>query len=204
MQLKSRKFLSTLSLATLLPTVARQSLSLSFSNRAAFAIGIAQRQGKINADSESMQDFSAGDVGQVIAHEGGIGLGNIVDGFVNGIAQDCAFATDFIEQGVGVCVGHRDGEAGLGDFGIVFHLDGDEDVIKLIHGSSLSNHIFVGLAEHGEVNGIAGNFHLNVLHRGAVGEVGGGENGGSDEGEGGENFQNRFHGGFPFLDEKWV
>lgn len=150
-----------------------------------------------------MQDFSAGDVGQVVAHEVGIGLGNIVDGFVNGIAQDCAFATDFIEQGVGFCVGHRDGEAGLGDFGIVFHLDGDEDVIKLIHGSSLSNHIFVGLAEHGEVNGIAGNFHLDVLHGGAVGEVGGSENGGSDEGEGQGNADDGlFHGGASFLEIK--
>lgn len=82
-----------------------------------------------------MQDFSAGDVGQVIAHEVGIRLGNIVDGFVNGIAQDCAFAAEFIEQGVGFCVGHRDGEAGLGDFEIVFHLDGDEDFTELIHGS---------------------------------------------------------------------
>ena len=61
--------------------------------------------------------------------------------------------------------------------------------------ASLSNHIFVGLAEHGEVNGIAGNFHLDVLHRGAVGEVGGGENGGSDDGDGGDGFQKRFHGG---------
>lgn len=65
--------------------------------------------------------------------------------------------------------------------------------------ASLSNHIFVGLAEHGEVNGIAGNFHLDVLHGGAIGEVGGGENGGSDEGDGGEDFQNRFHGDASFL-----
>lgn len=42
---------------------------------------------------------------------------------------------EFIEQGVGFCVGHRDGEAGLGDFEIVFHLDGDEDFTELIHGS---------------------------------------------------------------------
>lgn len=177
-----------------------ESLCLSFSNHAAFAISIARRWWKINADSESMQDFSAGNRFEVIAHEGGIGLGNIVDGFVNGIAQDCAFAADFIEQGVGFCVGHRDGEAGLGAFGIVFHLDGDEDILKLIHGSSLSNHIFVGLAEHGQVNGITGNFHLNVLHRGAVGEVGGGENGGSDDGEGGEGADDGlFHGGLPFF-----
>lgn len=108
-------------------------------------------------------------------------------------------ATDFIEQGVGFCVGHRDGEACLGVFGIVFHLDGDENFLKLIHGGSLSNHIFIGLAEHSEVNSIAGNFYLNVLHRGAVGEVGGGENGGSDEGDGGEDFQNRFHDGASFL-----
>lgn len=106
---------------------------------------------------------------------------------------------EFIEQGVGFCVGHRDGEAGLGGFEIVFHLDGDEDFLKLIHGSSLSNHIFVGLAEHSEVNGIAGNFHLDILHRGAVGEVGGGENGCGDEGNGGEDFQNRFHDGASFL-----
>lgn len=131
-----------------------------------------------------MQDFSSGDVDQVVAHEVGIPLCDAPD-HCQDIFPDVRMpAADFIEQGVGFCVGHRDGEAGLGDFGIVFHLDGDEDVIKLIHGSSLSNHIFVGLAEHGEVNGIAGNFHLDILHRGAVGEVGGGENGGSDEGNG--------------------
>lgn len=147
-----------------------------------------------------MQDFSSGDIDQVVAHEVGIGLGNIVDGFVNGIAQDCAFAAEFIKRGVGFCVGHRDGEACLGGFGIVFHLYGDEDVLKLIHGSSLSNHIFVGLAEHSEVNGIAGNFHLDILHRGAVGEVGSGENGGSDEGEGGDSTDDGlFHGGASFL-----
>ena len=109
-------------------------------------------------------------------------------------------AADFIEQGVCFCFGHRDGEAELGDFGIVFHLDGDEDFLKLIHGGSLSNHIFVGLAEHGQVNGIAGNFHLDILHGGAVGEVRGGENCGSDDGEGGEDFQNRFHGVASFLE----
>lgn len=114
------------------------------------------------------------------------------------------FAADFIEQVLGFIIGHRDGEAGLGVFGIVLHLDGDEDFAELIHGRSLSNHIFIGLAEHGQVNGIAGNFHLNVLHGGAVGEVGGGENGGSDEGEGEKDFQNRFHGGLPFLDGKWA
>lgn len=65
--------------------------------------------------------------------------------------------------------------------------------------TSLSNHIFIGLAKYGEVNGIAGNFHLNVLHGGAVGEVGGGENAGGDEGDGGEDFQNRFHDGASFL-----
>lgn len=108
-------------------------------------------------------------------------------------------AADFIEQGVGFCVGHRGDEAGLGDFGIIFHLDGDEDVLKLIHGSSLSNHIFVGLTEHSEVNGIAGNFHLDILHCSAVGEVGGSENGGSDEGEGGDSTDDGlFHGGISF------
>ena len=139
-------------------------------------------------------------MGQVVAHEGCVGLGDIMDSFVNGIAQDCAFAEDFIEQVLGFFVGHRDGEASLGVFRIVLHLDGDEDFAELIHGSSLSNHIFVGLAEHGEVNGIAGNFHLDVLHRGAVGEVGGGENGGSDEGEGGYNADDGlFHSGTSFL-----
>ncbi len=175
-----------------------ESLCLSFSNRATFAISIAQQWWKINADSESMQDFSAGDIGQVVAHEVGMPLCDVPDRCQDTFPDVRMPAADFIEQGVGFCVGHRDGEAGLGDFGIVFHLDGDEDVLKLIHSSSLSNHIFVGLAEHGEVNGITGNFHLNVLHGGAVGQVGGGENGGSDEGEGGEDFQNRFHGGLSF------
>lgn len=112
-------------------------------------------------------------------------------------------AAEFIKQGVGFCVCHRDGEAGLGGFGIVLHLDGDEDFTELIHGSSLSNHIFVGLAEHGEVNGIAGNFNLDILHRGTVGEVGGGENGGSDEGEGQGNADDGlFHSGASFLEIK--
>lgn len=146
-----------------------------------------------------MQDFSAGDVGQVVAHEVGMPLCDVPDRCQDTFPDVRMPAVDFIEQSVGFCVCHRDGEAGLGDFGIVFHLDGDEDVLKLIHGSSLSNHIFVGLTEHGEVNGIAGNFHLDVLHRGAVGEVGGGENGCGDEGDGGEDFQNRFHDGASFL-----
>lgn len=147
-----------------------------------------------------MQEFSAGDVGQVVAHEGGIPLCDAPD-HCQDIFPDVRMPdADFIEQGVGFCVGHRDGEAGLGGFGIVFHLDGDEDFLKLIHGSSLSNHIFVGLAEHSEVNGIAGNFHLDILHRGAVGEVGSGENGGSDEGEGGDSTDDGlFHGGASFL-----
>lgn len=147
-----------------------------------------------------MQNFSAGDVGQVVAHEVGMPLCDVPDRCQDTFPDVRMPAADFIEQGVGFCVSHRDGEACLGVFGIVFHLDGDEDFLKLIHGSSLSNHIFVGLAEHGEVNGVAGNFHLNVLHGGAIGEVGGGENGGSDEGNGGEDFQNRFHDGASFLE----
>ena len=147
-----------------------------------------------------MQKLGTGNRFEVVAHEGGIGLGNIVDGFVNGIAQDCVFAADLIEQVLGFFIGHRDGEAGLGVFGIVLHLDSDEDFAELIHGGSLSNHIFIGLAEYGEVNGIAGNFHLNVLHGGAVGEVGGCENGGSNEGEGGEGTDDGLsHGELPFL-----
>ena len=139
-------------------------------------------------------------MGQVVAHEGCVGLGDIVDGFVNGIAQDCAFAEDFIEQVLGFFVGHRDGEASLGGFGFVLHLDGDENFAEFIHGGSLSNHIFIGL-EHGQVNGIAGNFHLDVLHRGTVGEVGGGEDGGSDEGEGGDGADDGlFHGVASFLE----
>lgn len=146
-----------------------------------------------------MQDFSAGDVGQVVAHEVGMPLCDVPNRCQDTFPDVRMPAADFIEQGVGFCVGHRDGEAGLGDFGIVLHLDGDEDVLKLIHGWSFSNHIFIGLAEHCQVNGITGNFHLNVLHGGAIGEVGGGENGGGDEGDGGEDFQNRFHGGLPFF-----
>lgn len=150
-----------------------------------------------------MQDFSAGDVGQVVAHEVGMPLCDVPDRCQDTFPDVRMPAADFIEQGVGFCVGHRGGEACLGVFGIVFHLDGDEDFLKLIHGSSLSNHIFVGLAEHGEVNGIAGNFHLNVLHGGAVGKVGGGENGGSDEGDGGDGADDGlFHGGGSFLEIK--
>lgn len=147
-----------------------------------------------------MQDLSAGDVGQVVVHEVGLPLCDVPDRCQDIFPEARMPAADFIEQGVGFCVGHRGGEAGLGGFGTVFHLDGDEDVFKLIHGSSLSNHIFVGLAEHGEVNGIAGNFNLDVLHGGAVGEVRGGENGGSDEGEGHGNADNGlFHGWVSFL-----
>ena len=147
-----------------------------------------------------MQDFSAGDIGQVVAHEVGLPLCDVPDRCQDISPGVRMPAAEFIEQGVGFCVGHRGGEAGLGGFEIVFHLDGDEDVLKLIHGSSLSNHIFVGLAEHGEVNGIAGNFHLNVLHRGAVG---GGENGGSDDGDGGDGADDGlFHGGASFFEIK--
>ena len=150
-----------------------------------------------------MQDFSAGDIGQVVAHEVCLPLCDVPDRCQDISPGVRMPAAEFIEQGVGFCVGHRGGEACLGDFKIVFHLDGDEDVLKLIHGSSLSNRIFVGLAEHGEVNGIAGNFHLNVLHGGAIGEVGGGENGGSDEGEGGDGTDDGlFHGGASFLEIK--
>lgn len=147
-----------------------------------------------------MQDFSAGDGCGIISHEVGISICDVFDNRQDSFPEVRMPAADFIEQSVGFCFGHRDGEACLGVFGIVFHLDGDEDFLKLIHGSSLSNHIFVGLAEHSEVNSIAGNFYLNVLHRGAVGEVGGGENGGSDDGDGGEDFQNRFHGVASFLE----
>ena len=150
-----------------------------------------------------MQDFSAGDVGQVVAHEVGLPLCYVQDRCQDTFPEVRMPAADFIEQGVGFCVGHRDGEAGLGGFGIVFHLDGDEDFLKLIHGGSLSNHIFIGLAEHSEVNGIAGNFHMDVLHGGAVGEVGGGEHGRGDEGDGGEcTDDGLFHGVVSFLEIK--
>ena len=125
---------------------------------------------------------------------------NGLDSRQDSFPEVCMLAAEFIKQDGCFCVVHRDCEAGLGDFGIVFHLDGDEDFLKLIHGGSLSNYIFIGLAEHGEVNGIAGNFHLDVLHRGAVGEVGGGENGGCDDGEGGDGADDGlFHGGASFL-----
>lgn len=113
-----------------------------------------------------MQDFSAGDVGQVVAHEVGMPLCDVPDRCQDTFPDVRMPAAD--------------------------------------HGSLLSNHIFVGLAEHGEVNGIAGNFYLDILHCGAVGEVGGGENGRGDEGKSEKDFQNRFHGGLPFLDGKWA
>ena len=56
----------------------------------------------------------------------------------------------------------------------------------------------VALAPDGQGDGVAGDFRTDVLHCGAVGEVGGGENGRGNEGDGGEDFQNRFHGGLSF------
>lgn len=150
-----------------------------------------------------MQELGAGDVGQVVAHEVGLPLCYVPDRCQYTFPEVGMEAADFIEQGVGFCVGHRDGEAGLGVFGIVLHLNSDEDFLKLIHGGSLSNHIFIGLAEHGEVNGIAGNFNLDILHRGAVGEVRGGENGRGDEGDGHGNADDGlFHGVVSFLEIK--
>ena len=153
-----------------------------------------------------MQDFSAGDGCDIIPHEVGMSLCDVLDRCQDTFPEVRMPAADFIEQGVGFCVGHRDGEAGLGGFGIVFHLDSDEDFLKLIHGGSLSNHIFVSLAEHGEGQGVGGGavLWLDVLHRGAVGQIGGGEDGGGDDGEGGEDFQNRFHGGLPFFNKNQI
>lgn len=148
-----------------------------------------------------MQDFSAGDGCDIIPHEVGMSLCDVLDNRQNSFPKVGMPVADFIEQGVGFCFGHRDGEAGLCGFGIVFHLDGDENFLKLIHGGSLSNHIFIGLAEHGQGQGVGGGtvLGLDVLHGGTVGQVGGGDDSGGDEGEGGEDFQNRFHGGGSFL-----
>ena len=64
---------------------------------------------------------------------------------------------------------------------------------------SLLDGVGIALTPDGQGDGVAGDFRSDVLHGGTVCEVGGGENGGSDEGDGGEDFQNRFHGGLPFL-----
>ncbi len=56
----------------------------------------------------------------------------------------------------------------------------------------------IALAPDGQGDGVAGVFRADVLHGGAVGEVGGGENGCGNEDDGGEDFQNRFHGGLSF------
>lgn len=152
-----------------------------------------------------MQDFSAGDGCGIISHEVGISICDVFDNRQDSFPEVRMPAADFIEQSVGFCFGHRDGEACLGVFGIVFHLDGDEDFLKLIHGSSLSNHIFVGLAEYGQGQGIGGGdvLGLDVLHGGAVGEIGGGDDGGGDDDDcQGNADDGLFHGGGSFLEIK--
>ncbi len=65
--------------------------------------------------------------------------------------------------------------------------------------------VFVGLAPDGQGQGVGGGvvLGLDIFHRGAVGEVGGGENGGSDDGDGGDGADDGlFHGGASFLEIK--
>lgn len=62
--------------------------------------------------------------------------------------------------------------------------------------------VFVGLAPDGQGQGVGGGavLWLDIFHRGAVGEVRGGENGGSDEGDGQGNADDGlFHSGTSFL-----
>ena len=68
-------------------------------------------------------------------------------------------------------------------------------------GASLSDGVLVGLTPGGEVDGVAGNFDLDLVHCGTVGEPGGGQNGGGDKRKGEDDADDgvHFHGDFRLL-----
>ena len=72
---------------------------------------------------------------------------------------------------------------------------------KKSRGASFSNGVLVGLTPGGEVDGVAGNFDLDLVHRGTVSEPGGGQDGGSDERKGEDDADDgvHFHGDFRLL-----
>ena len=152
-----------------------------------------------------VQDAGGCDTGQLVTHEGGIGAGHgsdlVQDGFADQIFAGLA---QFGLQRIGVGTNHGRGDTSLVTFKIVLHLDGDADLCKFVHAAQLlllSDGVLVGLTPGGEVDGVAGDFDLDLVHRGTVGEPGGGQDGGGDEREGEDDAADgvHFHGDFRLL-----
>ena len=164
--------------------------------------------------SYSALDSCGGYAGRLVSHEGGFGVGYGSNLVQDGSADQIRAGLEKLStQGLGIGVDHGNGEAGLGVFKIVLHLDGDADFYKLTHAAQLlsfADGVLVGLTPGGEVDGVAGNFDLDLVHCGTVGEPGGGQNGGGDEREGKDDADNRvhFHGGgflsLTLLAEQWI
>ena len=148
-----------------------------------------------------VQDACGCDTGQLVTHEGGIGAGHGSDLVQNGFAdQIFAGLAQFALQCIGVGTNHSRGDASLGAFKVVLHLDSNTDFCKFVHAAqflSLADGVLVGLTPGGEVDGVAGDFDLDLVHCGTVGEPGGGQNGGGDEREGEDDADDgvHFHGG---------
>lgn len=89
--------------------------------------------------SYSALDGCGGYIGQFVPHEGGIGGGHFLDLGQDGSADQIRAGLEkFSSQGLGISVDHGNGEAGLGIFKIVLHLDGDADFYKLTHAGGTS------------------------------------------------------------------
>lgn len=150
-----------------------------------------------------VQDAGGCDIGQLVTHEGGIGAGHgsdlVQDGFADQILAGLA---QFGLQCIGVGTNHGRGDTSLVTFKIVLHLDGDADLCKFVHAAQLlllSDGVLVGLTPGGEVDGVADNFDLDLVHRGTVGEPGGGQDGSGDERDGEDDANDGVHfhdGGF--------
>lgn len=168
--------------------------------------------GKRNAPL--VQDAGGCDTGQLVTHEGGICGGHFLNLGQDGSADQIRAGLEKLStQGLGISVDHGHGEAGLGVFKIVLHLDGDADFYKLTHAAqllSLADGVLVGLTPYGEVDGVAGNFDLDLVHCGTVSEPGGGKDGGGDERDGEDDADDgvHFHGGgflsLTLLAEQWI
>lgn len=164
--------------------------------------------------SYSVLDGCGGYIGQLVTHEGSIGGGHFLNLGQDGSADQIRAGLEKLStQGLGIGVDHGHGEAGLGVFKIVLHLDGNADLYKLTHAAQLlsfADGVLVGLAPGGEVDGVAGDFDLDLVHCGTVGEPGGGQNGGGDKREGEDDADDRvhFHGGgflsLALLVEQWI
>lgn len=162
----------------------------------------------------SILDGCGCNTGQFVATKGGFCSGYFLDFVEDGLADQIRAGLEKLStQGLGISIDHGNGKAGLGTFKIVLHLDGDADFCKFVHAAQLlllSDGVLVGLTPGGEVDGVAGNFDLDLVHCGTVGEPGGGQDGGGDEREGEDDADDgvHFHGGdflsLALLAEQWI